>query len=95
MEMIERVVAAIEECRDHEDPLPSREIALAVLRAMRKPTEAMLESVIPEPTHLYGTGARGRAYEYSMKTACIAQRCALATNWQTMIDEALDPKIQS
>lgn len=92
--MIDRVAGAIDACREREGPFPSRDLALAVLQAMREPTEAMLKAVIPEPTHLYGTGARGEAYQSSMKTACIAQRCALANNWQTMIDEALDPIMQ-
>ncbi len=68
-------------------PLRAADLAHArtVLHALRGPTEAMLETVRPAPSHWNLEGPDGP----SMRTALMAERVNLWSDWNDMIDAAL------
>jgi len=84
---IEGKPAFCDDKRAHEPNLcDCRSAARAAIAAMqgdmvlvpREPTEAMLEAVVIEPTHLYGQGNRGAEYQKGMKVAVQVERLAAA-----------------
>lgn len=68
----------------------ARRLARAAIAAMREPTEAMCEAVVPFPEHLRAEHPDPvDPWHWAMKAATLAEQAAAGNRYSRMIDAAL------